>query len=49
MLGEARNEAREPFTPEKVRLAQTIGTRRDRHPRMLLREQTEHRLQQLLP
>ena len=25
MLGEARNEGREPFTPEKMRLAQTIG------------------------
>ena len=48
MLGEARNEGREPFTPEKMRLAQTIGDSATiAIRRMLLREQTERRLQQL--
>jgi GAF domain-containing protein len=47
MLGEARNEGREPFTPEKIRLAQTIGdSAAIAIRRMLLREQTERRLQQ---
>jgi hemerythrin-like metal-binding protein/PAS domain S-box-containing protein len=49
MLGEARNEGREPFTPEKMRLAQTIGDAAAISiQRMLLREQTERRLQQLI-
>ena len=49
MLGEARNEGREPFTPEKIRLAQTIGdSAAIAIRRMLLREQTERRLQQLV-
>jgi len=48
MLGEARKESREPFTPEKIRLAQTIGdSAAIAIRRMLLREQTERRLQQL--
>ncbi len=49
MLGETRNEAREPFTPEKMRLARTIGdSAAIAIRRMLLREQTEHRLHQLM-
>ncbi|HCS41207.1 MAG TPA: hypothetical protein DIW44_16740 [Anaerolineaceae bacterium] len=49
MLGEARNEGREPFTPEKMRLAQTIGSSAAiAIRRMLLREQTERRLHQLV-
>ncbi len=49
MLGEARSEGREPFTPEKIRLAQTIGdSAAIAIRRMLLREQTERRLQQLI-
>ena len=49
MLGEARNEGREPFTPEKMRLAQTIGdSAAIAIRRMLLREQTERHLQQLI-
>jgi hemerythrin-like metal-binding protein len=49
MLGEARNEGREPFTPEKIRLAQTIGdSAAIAIRRMLLREQTERRLEQLV-
>jgi hemerythrin-like metal-binding protein/PAS domain S-box-containing protein/putative nucleotidyltransferase with HDIG domain len=49
ILGEARNEAREPFTPEKIRLAQTIGdSAAIAIRRMLLREQTERRLHQLI-
>ena len=49
MLGEARNEGREPFTSEKIRLAQTIGdSAAIAIRRMLLREQTERNLQQLL-
>ena len=47
MLGEARNEGREPFTPEKMRLAQTIGdSGAIAIRRILLREQTEFRLKQ---
>jgi PAS domain S-box-containing protein/putative nucleotidyltransferase with HDIG domain len=49
MLGEARNEGREPFTAEKMRLAQTIGdSAAIAIRRMLLREQTERNLQQLI-
>ena len=49
MLGETRNEAREPFTPEKMRLARTIGdSAAIAIRRMLLREQTERRLHQLM-
>jgi hemerythrin-like metal-binding protein/PAS domain S-box-containing protein/putative nucleotidyltransferase with HDIG domain len=49
MLGEARNEAREPLTSEKIRLAQTIGdSAAIAIRRMLLREQTERRLQELV-
>jgi PAS domain S-box-containing protein/putative nucleotidyltransferase with HDIG domain len=48
MLGEVRSENREPFTPGKLRLAQTIGdSAAIAIRRMLLREQTERRLQQL--
>ena len=47
MLGEARNEAREPFTPQKIRLAQSIGDLAAiAIRRMLLSEQTARRLQQ---
>jgi len=49
MLGETRNEGREPFTSEKMRLAQTIGdSAAIAIRRMLLREQTERRLRQLV-
>ena len=49
MLGEARNEGREPFTPQKMRLAQTIGdSAAIAIRRMLLREQTELHLRQLV-
>jgi putative nucleotidyltransferase with HDIG domain len=49
MLSEVRNEGREPFTPEKIRLAQSIGdSAAIAIRRMLLREQTERRLQQLI-
>lgn len=49
MLGEIRNEGREPFTPKKMRLAQTIGdSAAIAIRRMLLREQTERRMQQLI-
>ena len=49
MLGEARNEDREPFTPEKIRLAQSIGdSAAIAIRRMLLREQTERQLNQLV-
>lgn len=49
MLGEARNEGREPFTMEKMRLAKTIGSSAAiAIRRMLLRVQTERRLQQLV-
>ncbi len=48
MLGEARNEEREPFTPEKIRLAHNIGdSAAVSIRRMLLSEQTGRRLQQL--
>jgi putative nucleotidyltransferase with HDIG domain len=48
MLGEVRIESREPFTPGKLRLAQTIGdSAAIAIRRMLLREQTERRLKQL--
>ena len=49
MLGEVRNESREPFTPNKIRLAQTIGNSAAvAIRRMLLREQTERHLHQLV-
>ncbi len=49
MLGEARKEGREPFTPEKIRLAQSIGDLAAiAIRRMLLRDQTERRLQQFI-
>jgi len=49
MLGEARNEGREPFTPQKIRLAQTIGdSAAIAIRRMRLRQQTERHLQQLI-
>jgi hemerythrin-like metal-binding protein/PAS domain S-box-containing protein/putative nucleotidyltransferase with HDIG domain len=49
MLGEARDEDREPFTPEKIRLAQTIGgSAAIAIQRILLRKQTEDRMQQLI-
>jgi PAS domain S-box-containing protein/putative nucleotidyltransferase with HDIG domain len=49
MLGEARNEGREPFTLKKIRLAQSIGdSAAIAIRRMLLREQTERRLQQII-
>jgi len=48
MLGETRNESREPFTPGKIRLAQTIAdSAAIAIRRMVLREQTERHLQQL--
>jgi PAS domain S-box-containing protein len=48
ILGEAREEKREPFTPEKIRLARSIGDQAAAAiRRLLLREQAEHRLQQL--
>ena len=48
MLGEARSESRESFKPGKLRLAQTIAdSAAIAIRRMLLREQTERRLQQL--
>jgi len=47
MLGEARNEKREPFTPGKIRLAQSIGdSAAIAIQRILLGEQISHRLQQ---
>ena len=49
MLGEARNENRQSFTPEKMRLAQTIGdSAAIAIQRMLLHEQTERHIQQLI-
>ncbi len=49
MLGETRNEAREPFTSGKIRLARTIGASAAiAIRRMLLREQTERRLHRLI-
>ena len=48
MLGEARRPEREPFTPEKTRLARSIGDQAaSAIHRPNLREQTEHRLRQL--
>ncbi|MGZ9225710.1 MAG: HD domain-containing phosphohydrolase, partial [Anaerolineales bacterium] len=48
MLGEARSERREPFSPAKVRLAQSIGEQTAiAIRRMLLQGQTERRLQHL--
>ena len=48
MLGEARNETREPFTPEKIRLAQSIGDQAAAAiRRMLLYEQTERQVRNL--
>jgi PAS domain S-box-containing protein/putative nucleotidyltransferase with HDIG domain len=48
ILGEARQEKREPFTPEKIRLARSIGDQAAAAiRRMLLREQAGHRLQRL--
>ncbi len=47
MLGEARNEKREPFTPAKIRLAQSIGdSAAIAIRRVLLSDQTNRRLQQ---
>ena len=46
MLGEARGEEREPFTPEKVHMASSIGDQAaSATRRMLLRDETERRLQ----
>ena len=48
ILGEAREEKREPFTPEKIRLARSIGDQAASAIRRLLsREQAGRRLQQL--
>ncbi|MCX6035343.1 MAG: GAF domain-containing protein, partial [Chloroflexi bacterium] len=48
ILGEAREEKREPFTAEKMRLARSIGEQAaSAIRRLLLREQAGHRLQQL--
>jgi PAS domain S-box-containing protein len=48
ILGEVREEKREAFTPEKIRLAQGIGDQAAATiRRMLLREQAGRRLQQL--
>jgi len=48
ILGEARQEKREPFTPEKIHLARSIGDQAaSAIHRLLLREQTERRFQQL--
>ena len=48
ILGEAREEKREPFSPEKIRLARSIGDQAATAiHRLLLREQAGHRLQQL--
>jgi PAS domain S-box-containing protein/putative nucleotidyltransferase with HDIG domain len=48
ILGEARQEKREPFTPEKIRLARSIGDQAAAAIRRLLsREQAGRRLQQL--
>jgi len=49
MVGETRNVGREPFTPNKLRLAQSIGdSAAIAIRRMLLREQTERRLRQII-
>jgi len=48
ILGEARQEKREPFTPEKIRLARSIGDQAaSAIRRLLLSQQTGRRLQQL--
>jgi PAS domain S-box-containing protein/putative nucleotidyltransferase with HDIG domain len=48
ILGEAREEKREPFTPEKIRLARNIGDQAAAAIlRMQLREQADRRLQHL--
>jgi len=48
ILGEARQEKREPFTPEKIRLARSIGDQAAAAIRRLLsREQAGRRMQQL--
>ena len=48
MLGEVRKEGREPFTPEKIRLARSIGDQAAvAIRRILLREQTVLRMQHL--
>ncbi|MGD0878864.1 MAG: PAS domain S-box protein [Anaerolineales bacterium] len=48
ILGEAREEKREPFTLEKIRLARSIGDQATSAiHRLLLSQQTERRLQQL--
>jgi HD-GYP domain-containing protein (c-di-GMP phosphodiesterase class II) len=48
ILGEARQEKREPFTPEKIRLARSIGDQAAAAiRRLVLREQAGRRLQQL--
>ncbi len=48
MLGESRNEGREPFTPSKILLAESIGDQAaSAIRRMLLHQQTERRLQQI--
>ncbi len=48
ILGEAREEKREPFTPEKIRLAGSIGDQAAAAiRRLMLREQAEHRLRHL--
>ena len=49
MLGEARSPSREPFTPEKMRLAKSIGDQAAAAiRRMSLREQTDRRLRHLV-
>ncbi|MBI3943018.1 MAG: PAS domain-containing protein, partial [Chloroflexi bacterium] len=48
ILGEARQEERETFTPEKIRLARSIGDQTaNTIRRMWLRTQTERRMQHL--
>jgi putative nucleotidyltransferase with HDIG domain len=48
ILGEARVQKREPFTPEKIRLARSIGDQAaSAIRRLLLGEQARRRLQQL--
>jgi len=49
ILGEARKQKREPFTPEKIRLARSIGDQAaSAIHRLQLREQTGRRLQRLV-
>jgi putative nucleotidyltransferase with HDIG domain len=48
MLGETRSEGREPFTPAKILLSESIGDQAaNAIRRMLLYEQTEQRLQHI--